>query len=205
MAMPKTTQESLFAKADMSGGEDACWLWQGFVNKRYGIISMGNRPLRAHRVSYMLCKGEIPKGMLVCHSCDTPLCINPKHLWLGSHQNNVDDMRCKARHSHREKASMAKLTEAHVLEIDRLLKEGFSYNSLAASFGVSRHLISRIRNRRVWKSILLENYYDETFSPKARTGHTPNRFGKQVHTRNGYSVRPLPADYHFSPPTGARS
>lgn len=197
MAMPRTTRESLFARADTSGGEDACWAWKGFVNRRYGSVSMGNRPCRAHRAAYLLCRGDIPVGMYVCHSCDNPLCINPKHLWLGSPKDNVDDMRRKGRHIHGEISPRAKLTADQAAEVFRLIDNGFSYSSVAKRFGVSTHLLARMRGRRAWKSVLMSNYYDEGFSPSERTGHTSKKYGEQVNTRNRYSVRHLPDDYKF--------
>lgn len=80
-----------------------CWLWTG-ARKAHGpgayygkICVLRNRRASAHRVSYEIHKGPIPTGMLVCHSCDTPLCVNPEHLWLGTAQDNTTDMMRKGR------------------------------------------------------------------------------------------------------------
>jgi hypothetical protein len=80
-----------------------CWLWTGnFGRRNYGIV--GNFSLakklkiyQAHRLSFMIHKGEIPDGMFVCHTCDNPPCINPEHLFLGTHYENMQDMISKGR------------------------------------------------------------------------------------------------------------
>lgn len=82
------------------GDSDACWLWQGpkLVSGGYGVLQLGRRyKQRAHRVSYELHTGIIPAGMHVCHSCDTPACVNPNHLWLGTNRQNQADKMQKGR------------------------------------------------------------------------------------------------------------
>jgi hypothetical protein len=83
-----------------------CWLWTGFDNgKGYGLLSIRNRAKRehynllAHRVSWVLHNGEVPAGALVLHKCDVRCCVNPDHLFLGSPQDNTQDMIAKGRRS----------------------------------------------------------------------------------------------------------
>ena len=72
-----------------------CWLWTGWVNhKGYGTLDLMGKSVRAHRLSWLLFNGPIPSGILVCHHCDIPCCINPAHLWLGTEsQNRIDSFK----------------------------------------------------------------------------------------------------------------
>jgi hypothetical protein len=80
-----------------------CWEWQGTMKKNgYGIFQDRTREgsgkqLQAHRFSFEIFHGEIPPGLLVCHHCDNPKCVNPEHLFLGTHKDNTQDMIRKGR------------------------------------------------------------------------------------------------------------
>jgi hypothetical protein len=79
--------------------ECGCWIWTAYtLPNGYGKMSYGGHPPRfAHRLSFMAFKGEIPEGMSVCHKCDTPSCVNPDHLFLGTQSDNAIDMVRKMR------------------------------------------------------------------------------------------------------------
>jgi hypothetical protein len=76
-----------------------CWPWHGSTSAGYGQIQLSGRKVRAHRVAYQLAHHltEIPEGMQVLHSCDRPTCINPGHLRLGSHAENMADKKARGR------------------------------------------------------------------------------------------------------------
>jgi hypothetical protein len=69
-----------------------CWNWIGPRQNKYGRIYIKNKQLLAHRFSYMIYKGNIKNTFEVCHDCDNPLCVNPEHLSVGTHEKNIDDM-----------------------------------------------------------------------------------------------------------------
>lgn len=74
-----------------------CWLWDGYGNSGYGVAVSYGRREQAHRMMWILTHGTIPKGKVVMHLCDMRECVNPKHLRLGTHADNMADMRAKGR------------------------------------------------------------------------------------------------------------
>jgi len=89
------TADRFWSKVSISKDDSHCWTWTGGTCKGYGTFR-GPRPeyrlMRANRMAYILEHGEIPKGMIVRHTCDNPACVNPKHLILGTHKDNTRDM-----------------------------------------------------------------------------------------------------------------
>jgi len=133
-----------------------CILWmRGSGGNGYGEIRKNGRPHPAHRVAWELAnRRSIPKGLYVKHSCDVRLCVNPRHLRLGTHQENMLDMRAKGRSSgpKGENNPWAKLTEENVRVIeDRYRKGGISQRALASKFGVSHNTIGAITRGEAWK------------------------------------------------------
>lgn len=134
-----------------------CVLWLGAKRNGYGSLMIGSREdgtrktARAHRVAYELYCGPIPAGHEVCHKCDVPACINPKHLFLGTRQDNVADRQAKGRGRFHVGSAVwnAKLTEAAVQEI-RSSRE--SNAALATRFGVSVAAIKDAKARR-WEHV----------------------------------------------------
>lgn len=91
-----TKEMRFWGQVDKSAGPDACWLWMGTKHFRgYGACTKQYGDTRAHRVSWLLTHGPIPDGLGVLHKCDTPLCVNPAHLYLGDQKQNSAD--CIAR------------------------------------------------------------------------------------------------------------
>jgi hypothetical protein len=140
-----------------------CWMWlDSLIVSGYGLFyegKLGNPPYKqwlAHRFSWALHYGPIPLGMCACHRCDTPACVNPEHLFLGTVGDNNADRHAKGRSSHAmgrpgEKNAHAKLTDAAALYIKYV--EGYTQYELAEEFGVNQATISYIRSGRTWKHI----------------------------------------------------
>jgi hypothetical protein len=92
-----TAEEAYFGEL-IKNSDDECWGWSGkFHDYGYGALRYKPKKWTAHRYSYTYHVGEIPNGMFVCHHCDNPVCTNPKHLFLGTHQDNMNDMLNKGR------------------------------------------------------------------------------------------------------------
>ena len=108
----------------------------------YALLSTaGQRRVRAHRIAYRLFKGAIPQGMVVMHTCDNPLCINPKHLKIGTHADNYSDMMEKGRNVRGQGLWTAKLTENDVKDIRIARLQNESYGELAKRYSVTKATI----------------------------------------------------------------
>jgi HNH endonuclease len=133
---------------------DYCWIWNGATDSSgYGSINVRCKIMGAHRFSWMIHIGHIPKGLILLHSCDNTRCVNPKHLSLGTDKNNKDDSVRKRRHHHGEHHSWAKLTEKQVLSIRLKHENGVSAPILASHRDVDESTIRAIIRRRTWKHI----------------------------------------------------
>ena len=154
MTKPNLSIKERFLKYVEKGRDGECWVWVGARQGagRYGTFGIGGKMFLSHRVSYSLHKGEIPGKLNVLHTCDVPYCVNPEHLFLGDHLDNMRDKEEKGRGNQcvGQAHGNAKLTEAQVLEI-RASTE--SLKATAKRYGVSFGLIGHIRARRAWNHI----------------------------------------------------
>lgn len=133
----------------------SCWLWQASLNNcGYGRFQEGNKARLAHRVAHELFIGPIPTGLLVLHKCDVRNCVNPRHIELGTHKKNTDEMfeRGRANKAAGARHHGAVLKEGQVLEIRRL-SASEKQCSLAEKFKVSPQRISKIVRGEQWKHI----------------------------------------------------
>ena len=134
---------------------EKCWEWTDYIRpKMAGNFTVCDVLIVHYRFAYELYYGPIPPGMLVCHKCDNPACCNPNHLFLGSHQDNADDMKNKNRQPIGEDKTTHKLSEQDVKQIKILLQDPTNtYTSIALQFNVSSTTISDIKNKKVWTHI----------------------------------------------------
>lgn len=89
--------KKVFEKKSIVNEKTGCIEFTGGKRKGYGVLRFRGKTDMAHRVSYMITKGHIPKGMFICHKCDNPACFNPKHLYLGTPKLNMEDKMSKGR------------------------------------------------------------------------------------------------------------
>lgn len=130
----------------IAGNLSDCWEWQGpRANTGYGRFSLNGERFLAHRVSYIVHYGEIADSLCVCHRCDNKLCVNPGHLFVGTHADNMADAAAKGLHA-------VKLTQAQADEIRTLCAQGHRRQAaVARQFGVSKTTVTQIILGRTWR------------------------------------------------------
>lgn len=148
-----TEQEYILSKS-MPIPEIGCWAWMAASTPAgYGFANSPKRAKQnelAHRASYRIFKGEIPKSMLVAHMCDNPFCVNPDHLFLATHAENSADMVKKKRSAKGENCGKSKLTDEQI----KFIKESdLSHRKLGAMFNVSHANIGYIKRGKTWSTL----------------------------------------------------
>lgn len=131
-----------------------CWEWTAALSDNgYGKLGLNDGSnYYAHRVAYELFFGEVPEDKIVCHHCDNRKCVRPDHLFLGTQQDNMDDMIEKGRAAHGDRHPMAKLSMEKAKQIRLLYSHGaITLEELGAMFSVSRRSIANIIHNRIWK------------------------------------------------------
>lgn len=145
----------------LKGGPDECWIWTGSRDdKGYGMFRDSGRKgkvWKAHRISYEKYKGTIPKGMVVCHSCDNPSCINPSHLWVGTMKDNMADCSAKKRTGPRplkgEMVGTAKLDWRHVQLIRLAASKGATFADIGKAGETHPTNVALIVYEKRWKEV----------------------------------------------------
>jgi hypothetical protein len=134
--------------------DTGCWIWLGSRQSAQGhgqlaiggLGKAGKRLVAAHRASWMVFRGPIPAGLIVCHHCDNPPCVNPEHLFLGTKADNTRDMVAKGRQKHGPALPQTK----HSFETVKAIRNASGPQSaIAKKFGVSQGYVWQIRNNRL--------------------------------------------------------
>lgn len=166
MACRRETPQTLFERyVTRADDPDACWGWTGATDgkgygRQYSYRLKHGAP--APRISWEIHVGPIPAGMYICHRCDNPICTNPRHLFLGTHADNMRDMHRKGRypktkpspHARRGSASpSAKLTEDDVRAIRVRFFDGATMTAIAREYRVDRQTIASILYHKTWRHV----------------------------------------------------
>lgn len=145
-----------FAQKFERRGDDECWLWIGSILKSgYGSLSINGKTCRAHTVAFELAKGPVPAGFEVCHTCDTPRCVNPAHLFAGTHAQNMRDMKVKGRvkATRGEQHYHSKLNAGAVRYIRFLwMFTPMTASRIGAFFGIKKNTVMHVINDS-WRHI----------------------------------------------------
>lgn len=146
--------------------QTGCWIWLGKsksgASKKYGRIKVNGKNIPAHRFSWEIHNGKnVPEGLLVLHRCDNPECVNPDHLMIGTHQDNMNDMKSKGRQFTKQRGVIrntakgtsngnSKLTEVQAISI---FKDERPQRLIALDYGISQTVVHNIKSKKTWKHI----------------------------------------------------
>jgi len=145
------------------GDPGDCWPYVGVVlGNGYGQVYVEGGQILAHRVAYILDRGEIPSDMIVRHLCNNRTCCNPSHLALGTMQDNADDMTRAERQARGERQGLSVLSNAQVLDIyARCLGGGETKAAIAEEYGVDPGTVSCIALGKTWAHVTGANRNEE--------------------------------------------
>lgn len=151
----RSLEERFWEKVDIRSN-DECWNWVACVHPSgYGQFNINRKMFGSHRIAWELVNGKIPDGMCICHHCDNRICCNPKHLFLGTMEDNSHDRdnkgRAKIPDNRGENHGLSRLTVSDVIEMRKLFAwEGYTYLELSKKFGITKSTAREIIKRRKW-------------------------------------------------------
>jgi hypothetical protein len=141
------------SRLDASG----CRLWTGRTSGGYGRLTVAGKPIRAHRLAFELARGPIAADLCVCHHCDTPTCINTDHMFLGTHADNMADMRKKGRGraggSTKNAGTANGSAKLNDEAVRRIRSDMRPLRVLAAEYGVAVGVLSNVRTGKTWRHV----------------------------------------------------
>lgn len=148
----KKTAEARIEDGSIPEPNSGCWLWLGTLCKNgYAQTTIGrSKSMRVNRLSFETHKGRIPSGKIICHTCDVRSCVNPSHLYAGTHANNSSDAVTRGRTLKGSKNHQAKLRFA---DIPTIRADPRQHDDIAADYGVARTTITAIKRRVIWKHV----------------------------------------------------
>ncbi len=134
-----------------------CWIWtRPCESSKYANFSYKGLNFSVHRWAWLISRGSLAK-LFVCHKCDNTKCVNPDHLFEGTHRDNTDDMMAKGRQRFGEHSIQSKLTDIQVLDMLIKLAEGKSRRELAKEYGISSHYVTQLKCKRARKYLWVSN------------------------------------------------
>lgn len=145
------TKNRFFSKIKKE--DSGCWTWLGANNGRYGSMTINRKTNGAHRISFLIHKGDIPDGLFVLHSCDNTWCVNPDHLLLGDHAQNMKDKSERGRYWG-DRVNTSKLTAPAVRLARRAYRDGhYTQAELAEILGISQPAVSSLIRESNWRKL----------------------------------------------------
>jgi len=158
--MDQTEATSIMAKIShkIIKMKNGCQLYTGqFSHNGYGKYSYKKNGklfcVRTHRVSWISKNGNIPEGMHVCHKCDVPNCVNPDHLFVGTHSDNMKDRQDKKRCAFGERHHMSKVKSDAVVLMRKMRESGMTCEAIAEKIGVTKWMVSKCTSGKTWSSV----------------------------------------------------
>lgn len=149
----RLTKENILDRA-IPEPNSGCWLWEGYakqVTKTYiqPRVTYKNKVFSVPRLVWILFNGDVPTGLSVCHKCDVSLCVNPNHLYIGTHKDNMNDLVSRGR----GRTSNQTMGPNEVIKAKELRASGYKVKDIAARFGITPKGMSRILAGKRWGSL----------------------------------------------------